>query len=157
MTKSDIESCQLELSFGIRIEHENNNLLPLKEKVDNDEFHRAVEVALYGKQPEVSSEARLEDEVGLSAALEPVDDEGEIDSPLFDLISNAGAEASDDPIAVASESSSSFSISTPKLWQAILDTETESHPYIEISDDVFSPPKQEDELILPYNSYKSQE
>lgn len=153
LNKSDIDSCQLELSFGIRIkQQENNSLLPLKEKIDNDQFHRAVDVALYGKQSEVSSEAKLEDEVGLSAVIEPVDDEGEVDSFLFNLISDAGAEASDDTIIVPSESSSSFSISTPKLWQAILDTETESHPYIEISDEVFSPQKQDDELILPYKS-----
>lgn len=150
LNRWDIDECQLELSFGIRIEHQSDNyLLPLKDKVDNDEFHRAVEVALYGKQSEVSPEASFEDEIGLSAVIETDDDD--VDSLLFNLISDKGAEASVDTI-IAPESSSSFSISTPKLWQAILDTETESHPYIEISDEVFSPQKQDDELILPYKS-----
>lgn len=153
LNKSEIESCQLELSFSIRIEHQSDNyLLPLKDKVNNDEFHRAVEVALYGKQSEVSSEANLEDEIGLTTLIQHDEDDDEVDSILFNLILDAGAEASDDTITVPSESRSSFSISTPKLWQAILDTETESHPYIEISDEVFSPKQQDNELILPYKS-----
>jgi serine/threonine protein kinase/tRNA A37 threonylcarbamoyladenosine biosynthesis protein TsaE len=149
LNRRDIDECQLELSFGIRIEYQSDNdLLPLKDKVDNDEFHRAVEVALHGKQSEVSPEAGLEDEIGLNAAVIEPDD---VDSLLFNLLSDKGAEVSVDTV-IAPESSTSFSISTPKLWQAILDTETESHPYIEISDEVFSPEKQDDELILPYKS-----
>ena len=43
-------------------------------------------------------------------------------------------------------------ISTAKLWRAILDTETESHPNIEINGETVTPEGFIDELILPYSS-----
>ena len=159
LNRWDIDECQLELSFGIRIKHQSDNyLLPLKDKVDNDEFHRAVDVVLHGVGVGVGvqneTDAEIKDDVGLSSLIEPNidEDESDVDSLLYNLITDGGAESADETIIAPSESSSSFSISTPKLWQAILDTETESHSYIEISDEVFSPPKQDDELILPYKS-----
>lgn len=45
-------------------------------------------------------------------------------------------------------------ITTRKLWQAIIDTETESHPYIKVNGDVFVPKKEKDQLIIPYDGEK---
>ena len=45
-------------------------------------------------------------------------------------------------------------ITTRKLWQAIIDTETESHPYIKINGDVFKPKNNKDQLVVPYDGEK---
>lgn len=46
----------------------------------------------------------------------------------------------------------SFEISTQALWRAILDTETESSPHIELNGAAKSPPDSDSELILPYEA-----
>lgn len=46
----------------------------------------------------------------------------------------------------------SLTIPTTKLWRAILDTETESYPNIEISGDIISSPSGNGEYIIPYSS-----
>lgn len=45
-----------------------------------------------------------------------------------------------------------FDISTEALWRAILDTETESSPNIELNGTVFKPSDSDSELILPYEA-----
>lgn len=47
-----------------------------------------------------------------------------------------------------------LAISTRQLWQAIIDTETESHPYIQVNGDVFRPKKSQDKLVIPYDGEK---
>jgi len=46
----------------------------------------------------------------------------------------------------------SFEISTQALWRAILDTETESSPHIELNGAAVSPSDTDSELILPYEA-----
>ena len=53
-----------------------------------------------------------------------------------------------------SEEPEKLKISTRKLWQAIIDTETESHPYIKVNGDVFTPKKLKDQLVIPYDGEK---
>lgn len=43
-------------------------------------------------------------------------------------------------------------VETRKLWKAILETETESHPNIEVSDLPIAPDNENNELIIPYES-----
>ncbi len=45
-------------------------------------------------------------------------------------------------------------ISTKSLWQAIIDTELESHPYISVAGDVFEPIEHPGQLIIPYEAEK---
>ncbi|HHY0621105.1 nuclease [Vibrio vulnificus] len=52
------------------------------------------------------------------------------------------------------EETDKLEISTRKLWQAIIDTETESHPYIKVNGDVFIPNKLKDQLVVPYDGEK---
>lgn len=46
----------------------------------------------------------------------------------------------------------SIEISTAKLWQAILDTEAESYPYVEVTGAVLPASEYAGELIVPYSS-----
>ena len=46
----------------------------------------------------------------------------------------------------------SFELSTQALWRAILDTETESSPHIELNGPAISPADSASELILPYEA-----
>jgi serine/threonine protein kinase len=46
----------------------------------------------------------------------------------------------------------SFEISTQALWRAILETETESSPNIELNGHTLAPPDADSELILPYDA-----
>ena len=57
-----------------------------------------------------------------------------------------------DNVGSESDADISFEISTRALWKAILDTETESSPHIELNGAAMSPSDSDSELILPYEA-----
>ena len=67
----------------------------------------------------------------------------------LESIVDAESEATEVPVAT---DDSIFEIATPKLWRAVLDTETESHPKIELSDDVIVVRGDVGEVVLLYTS-----
>jgi len=125
--RSDTDMSQLELDFPIRVTWgEGYNLSALTKKLENNEsFSIALDLALRKKveEPHVD-ELTLE----LKKAFEKLKHE--------------------DP----ADTEPKLSISTAKLWKAILDTETESYPYIEISGKPKEPQDIPDQLILTYQS-----
>lgn len=121
------EESQFEISTAIRIKPGRPaQLSGLSEHLrDDDAFHRAIEM-LQAVQPEI-------DESGLSQQLKDVFDRAA--APV-------GEERSD----------ISFDISTQALWRAILATETESSPNIELNGVSIKLSDTDSELILPYEA-----
>ena len=60
-------------------------------------------------------------------------------------------EKSENP-AIDTQAEISFDITTQALWKAILDTETESSPHVELNGAAMSPSDADSELILPYEA-----
>ena len=127
VSKQDIDRSHLEINIPIRIvPGRPENLTPLSEFLKEDEaFHRAVQLATAPKEP------GLED----SLSLQLKEAFNKLDHPA-------------EPTVVEQE----LEIKTAKLWRAILDTETESYPNIELNGDISVPEGRKDELILPYSS-----
>lgn len=122
-----VEESQLEISTAIRIKPGRPaQFSGLSDHLrDDDAFHRAIEM-LQMVQPEI-------DESGLSQQLK-------------DVFERAEASIGED------HSEITVDISTQALWQAILATETESSPNIELNGASFKPSDSETELILPYEA-----
>ncbi|WP_109406199.1 AAA domain-containing protein [Proteus faecis] len=121
----DIEKCQLVLDFPIQIKSGAvMELSQLTQKLkDNEPFNRTVE-----------------------AILKPAKEEQEIDgitSQLDELFKN---------IEAKSISTDHLAISTQKLWKAVLETETQAYPYIEVIGGANEVSDSDDQLILPYAS-----
>ncbi len=121
------EESQFEISTAIRIKPGRPaQLSGLSEHLrDDDAFHRVIEM-LQTVQPEI-------DESGLSQQLKDV---------FETAAASVGEERSD----------ISFDISTQALWRAILATETESSPNIELNGASIKPSDTDSELILPYDA-----
>lgn len=121
------EESQFEISMAIRIKPGRPaQLSGLSEHLrDDDAFHRAIEM-LQTVQPEL-------DESGLSQQLK-------------DVFERAAASVGEE------RSDISFDISTQALWRAILATETESSPNIELNGASIKPSDTDSELILPYDA-----
>jgi serine/threonine protein kinase len=121
------EESQFEISTAIRIKPGRPaQLSGLSEHLrDDDAFHRAIEM-LQTVQPEI-------DESGLSQQLK-------------DVFERAAASVGEE------RSDISFDISTQALWRAILATETESSPNIELNGASIKPSDTDSELILPYDA-----
>lgn len=128
--RADSDKSQLELDFPIRVTWgEGYNLSELSKKLkDNESFSIALDLA-FRKDVELPLE---EEEEGLTYELKKA----------FEQLEHEELE-SDDP---------KFIISTAKLWKAVLDTETESYPYIELSGKPKEPQDVSDQLILTYQS-----
>tara|TARA_R110001583_G_scaffold195536_1_gene375633 strand:- start:4637 stop:9625 length:4989 start_codon:yes stop_codon:yes gene_type:complete len=126
--RSDADKSQLELDFPIRVTWgEGYNLSELSKKLeDNESFSIALDLAL-----RKTVEEPLEED-GLTLELKKAFEQLEQEDP-------ANAEPK-------------LTISTAKLWRAILDTETESYPYIEVSGKPREPKDISDQLILTYQS-----
>ena len=125
----DIEASQLTLSFALRINgNTNSDLFALSKRLRNDD--------------------ELQRAVNLALFPEPQSESTEIVSEQLKKAFES----------VQTDQTSKVTIKTTKLWQAILDTETESYPYIEVSDAVFEPKggqddkRDKEQLIVPYNS-----
>ena len=127
--KRDIEDSQFEISSGIRIIpgrlHEMSALTSLLN--DDESFARAIELTAETKGQ------KIEEQDPLTLQLKEA----------FTRISHLAAE----PV-----SKKKLDILTAKLWRAILDTETESYPNIEISGEVLPVVDTHGELLLPYSA-----
>lgn len=121
------EESQFEISTAIRIKQGRPaQLSGLSEYLrDDDAFHRAIEMVQM-VPPEI-------DESGLSQQLK-------------DVFERAAASVGED------RSDISFDISTQALWRAILATETESSPNIELNGASIKLSDTDSELILPYEA-----
>lgn len=122
-----VEESQFEISTAIRIKSGRPaQLSGLSEHLrDDDAFHRAIEM-LQMVPPEI-------DELGLSQQLK-------------DVFERAAASVGED------HSDITVDISTQALWRAILATETESSPNIELNGASIKPSDTDSELILPYEA-----
>ncbi|ADL54718.1 AAA domain-containing protein [Gallionella capsiferriformans] len=124
------EESQFEISTAIRIKlGRPAQLSGLSEHLrDDDAFHRAIEMLQMVQmvQPEI-------DESGLSQQLK-------------DVFERAAASVGED------HSDITVDISTHALWRAILATETESSPNIELNGASIKPSNTDSELILPYEA-----
>jgi len=126
--RKDIDESQLELDIALKISHGIVPNLAMLAPVltENDAFQTAIKQAT----------ALGQEGQKLDGAPQNVKDE----------VANRTAQlAKNIP-------SPSVQIKTKRLWQAILDTETESHPNIEVSSVPVSPDSRGDELIVPYES-----
>lgn len=122
-----VEESQFEMNMAIRIKPGRPaQLFNLSEVLRNDEaFQRTVE---------------------LLQLVEPDSVDSELSQQLKDVFEKA--EASDREVRADIK----FEISTRDLWRAILATEAESSPNIELNGSPMCPSDADDELILPYES-----
>jgi serine/threonine protein kinase len=126
----------LDLPFALRIEPGFVNLVELDNALkDNEAFQRTI--AKHFEQQKKDGTQKTNTETGEFAQL--------FEAALAD-VGNTDSQESEEP--------EKLEISTRKLWQAIIDTETESHPYIVVNGDVFTHPKLKDQLIIPYDGEK---
>lgn len=126
--KSDEDNSQLELDFPIAVEsgswHDLSDLsLKLK---GNEAFSRALESAV----KETASEHITTDELTLEL------------KKAFEKINQAAIDPTEQELKIA----------TANLWKAILETETESYPYIEVSGSPRQVKDSKDLLIIPYQA-----
>ena len=126
--RDDTEKSQLELDFPIRVAPSSGyDLSELSKKLESsDAFARAIELALQ------------KEELKEVAAVESVMDSNEI-AP--EAIEEFGTRTEPE-----------LRISTENLWKAILETETESYPYIEVYDGTRPVKDNKDQLIIPYQA-----
>ncbi|MEZ9821182.1 AAA domain-containing protein [Shewanella sp. 10N.286.45.A1] len=121
--KSDIEKCQLILDFPIQIiSGSSMELSQLTKQVAGNEAFNRTIETVLRPEEELKVD-------GLTAQLKSAFEAIECDESPEKLI-----------------------ISTEKLWKAVLDTETEAYPYIEIIGGTSPVKDTDDELILPYSS-----
>ncbi len=127
ISKRDIDESHLEITVPIRIvPGRPDNLSALSEHVkDKEAFELAVQRATAPKELEIKD--------SLSLQLKEAFSKGEF--------------LSEQPVEQGE-----LEVATSRLWQAILDTETESYPNIEVNGSVFAPEGSREELILPYSS-----
>lgn len=120
--KSDIDKCQLVLDFPIQIK--SGPVMDLSSLTKQIAGNEAFNRTV-------------------EAILRP-DEEPSIDGLTAQL--KSAFEAIDNDIP------EKLTISTEKLWKAVLSTETEAYPYIEVVGGSASVKDRDDELILPYSS-----
>jgi serine/threonine protein kinase len=126
--RSDADNSQLELDFPIAIQ--SGDLYDLSELTNklkgNEAFSLAIELALKEGEIETNNTDELTSEL----------------KKAFDAIEQT----------VVPSIEPELKITTAKLWSAILETETESYPYIEISDSPREVKDNKDQLIMPYQA-----
>ncbi|WP_428827027.1 AAA domain-containing protein [Azonexus sp. IMCC34842] len=121
------EESQFEIGTAIRIKPGRPaQFSELSELLrDDDAFHRAIEM-LQAIQPEI--------------------DESELSQQLKEVFERS------DVLDGEQDTGISVEISTQALWRAILATETESSPNIELNGGAMTPSDADSELILPYEA-----
>jgi len=128
--KSDAENSQLELDFPISIIPGNvYNLSNLSNQLQfHEAFSISIELALNKAQPATSNHDSDELTLEIKKAFEQ-----------SELVSKEASEPE-------------LKITTEKLWKSILETETESYPYIEVSGNPREVKDSKDQLIMPYQA-----
>ena len=122
----------LDLPFAVKIEPGYANLVELDDALkEHEAFQRTI--TQYFEQLELTESA----------------DEGGDISPLLDEAFTEPQKSDQDNVKPEQ-----LDISTRKLWQSIIDTETESHPYVCVNGDVFAPKDSKDDLVIPYEGEK---
>lgn len=123
----DVEESHFEISTGIKIKPGRpSQMSELSELLRNDEaFNRAI--ALSSAAPEESENRVISQQ--LKEIFEKTEQSGNEERPGLTL-----------------------EISTQALWRAILETETESSPHVEVNGSVMSPSDADAELIIPYEA-----
>lgn len=141
--RRDIDSANLEIPFGLKIKaSQRPNLDALNRRFcNNEELVRAVESVLKPEPKEIANGESQNDDSFQSLFEDSFQQEG-LDEPQESNVVNAEEEP--DGFSV---------ITTHKLWQSILATETESHPNIELIE-VQIPKDQDKQLILHHKSEK---
>ena len=161
----DIEKSQIELPFAIQVNSGMGfELSELTHKTeDYDEFQRAIDAILQADPDDpIESTESVEEDVAISEADKSfllLEDDSE-DKTL-------GAKQSNETVfpeeskTLRLNKKRTVKISTSELWQAVLSTETESHPFVTVQGEVNRPkntqevnrPKNtQDELIVRYSS-----
>ena len=127
ISRRDIESSHIEIDAVIRISPGlATELSELSEYMSsNDSFARAIE----------------------SLSLKQID---ETSAPLHEELKEAFEKL--DKKAAETDSPPELDISTAQLWRAILSTETESYPNIEVSGRIAPNVSAENEVVIPYSS-----
>ncbi|CAB1217048.1 AAA family ATPase [Serratia liquefaciens] len=125
--KQDIDESQFEIATGIRINPGSPQDMSALTVLLNEEesFGRAIE---------------------LIAASEDVQEQDPLTLQLKDAFARLDKQALEPALKEVLE------IPTVKLWRAILDTETESYPNIEVSGEVVPVADAHGELLLPYSA-----
>lgn len=133
VSKWDTEESQFELSCAIKvIPGKPHNLSALSSLLDeNEAFHRAVELA-------TALDDKEQDE--------PQNESGALTVELDEAFERLHKQAGEQP------ENPKIAISTAKLWQAILDTETQSLPNVEIDGEISSIGKSDGGVIIPYSA-----
>lgn len=126
--KSDADNSQLELDFPIVIESGSGyDFSDLSKRLEgNEAFSLAIELAL----KEVAPKTIVTDELTLEL------------KKVFDQADQTASEVAEPKLKIATEN----------LWNAILETETESYPYIEVSVSPREVKDSKDQLIMPYQA-----
>ncbi|MCS6205672.1 AAA domain-containing protein [Shewanella baltica] len=153
VNRRDIDSAKLELPFGLKIKpSQRPNLDVLNRRLqNNEELTRAVDRIVKPEPQEVpkvvNQETIAEPDNGFSSFA---------DLFVQSLTTLEFNPAQDEPVLddVITEELDDFNgITTQQLWQSILDTETESHPSIELIE-LQKPENQDKQLILHHKSEK---
>jgi len=147
--RRDIESAKLELPFGLKVKPSKRpNLDALNRRLrNNEELSRAVELVL---RPDIE---KMKQVAPTNTSTEKLEE-----GSLFSLALDKSSDFTDQPnVEVVDSTEDSLEdyseITTKQLWQSILDTETESHPNIELIE-VQKPQNEDKQLILHHKSEK---
>lgn len=127
ISKGDADKSQLEFGFALKVAAGNyTDLNSLSVRLaSSDEFKRALDLTL-----------------AIGESESPPPSPPVVGNAQSDVIKTNGYE----------DAPKDLGITTAALWRAILKTESESHPYIEVDGDVSAPKEQNDQLIVPYNA-----
>jgi hypothetical protein len=138
LRKSDRDNAQLSLPFAIKILNDSRQKLKsINDRLSNDEdFQRALALYFIQKTPKNSIAKQTNESLN------------KLQNSVAQQIKEESNEVSN---SVALENKNVL-ITTRRLWQAVLDTEAESHPFIEIEGDIYEPDGFPNQLIIPCDS-----
>lgn len=137
VSKFDVDESQFEINTVIKIiPGKPQSMLALSSILnENEAFHRALKLVI---EPELPNRNEEQDE----------------EQKNSDTLTNELKEAFDRLLKRAEEgqAAAEIEISTSKLWRAILETETQSLPNVEISGDIEIVQESGGEIIMPYSA-----
>lgn len=126
-----IEESHLEISTGIRVSQgKPSQLFQLTEHLQQDESFQRALISFVSSQDNTANVINVEPLLAAFEQTSPIESTNNTDEPT----------------------KTSTDISTRALWRAILDTETESSPHIELVGAPLSPEESDSDRILPYES-----